>query len=61
MHHLPQTIIMMIATYGLIYFISQYFIVIFIIGPLILYIDSFIFARILKQYMPKTEEARIEE
>jgi uncharacterized membrane protein YesL len=53
MHHLPQTIIMMIATYGLIYFISQYFVVIFIIGPLILYIDSFIFARILKQYMPE--------
>lgn len=58
MHHLPQTICMMIATYGLIYFTARYFAVVFITIPLIFYIDSFIFARILQQYVKKdtTEE-----
>lgn len=55
MHHLPQTICMMIATYGLIYFTIQYWGVVFLTVPLIFYINSFIFARILQQYVPKEE------
>lgn len=35
MHHLPQTISMMIATYGLIYFTMQYVGIMFISIPLI--------------------------
>lgn len=53
MHHLPQTISMMIATYGLIYFTTQYVGIMFISIPLIFYIDSFIFSRILQQYVKK--------
>lgn len=59
MHHLPQTFCMMFATYGLIYFTMQYLGIIFISVPLIFYIDSFIFSRILQQYVKKdgqTEE-----
>ena len=55
MHHLPQTISMMIATYGLIYFTMQYVGIMFISIPLIFYIDSFIFSRILQQYVKKDE------
>ena len=54
-HHLPQTIVMMIATYGLIYFTMQYVGIMFISIPLIFYIDSFIFSRILQQYVKKDE------
>lgn len=60
MHHFPQTFSMMLATYGLIYFTLQYWGIIFIAIPLIFYIDSFIFARILKQYMPKENEEEAE-
>ena len=55
MHHLPQTISMMIATYGLIYFTMQYVGIMFISIPLIFYIDSLIFSRILQQYVKKDE------
>lgn len=55
MHHFPQTLSMMIATYGLIYFTIQYWGVVFLTVPLIFYIDSFIFARILQQYVPKED------
>ena len=55
MHHLPQTISMMIATYGLIYFTMQYVGIMFISIPLIFYSDSFIFSRILQQYVKKDE------
>ena len=47
-HHLPQTIVMMIATYGLMIFSYQYFTAYIITIPLVLYIDSFIFTRIFK-------------
>lgn len=46
---------MMIATYGLIYFTMQYVGIMFISIPLIFYIDSFIFSRILQQYVKKDE------
>ena len=45
----------MIATYGLIYFTMQYVGIMFISIPLIFYIDSFIFSRILQQYVKKDE------
>lgn len=43
MHHLPQTIIMLIATVGLIYFSCIYFTAFIVTIPLILYVDSYIF------------------
>lgn len=60
-HHLPQTIMMLIANGGLIYITVRYFGVVFVTGPLILYIDSYIFSRILKQYMPKEEKETDED
>lgn len=50
MHHLPQTIIMLFATYGLIYFSLQYFTAFIVTLPLICYIDSYILARVLLPY-----------
>ena len=47
-HHLPQTFIMMIATYGLILFSLKYFTAFIVTIPLIIYVDSFIFTRIFK-------------
>lgn len=47
-HHLPQTIILLIATYGILYFSSIYLPVIVLTVPVILYVDSFIFVRIFK-------------
>lgn len=61
MHHFPQTFMMLSATYGLIYFTLQYWGIVFLTVPLIFYIDSFIFARILKEYMPKENNENIEE
>lgn len=49
MHHLPQTIIMLIATVGLIYFSCIYFTAFIVTIPLILYVDSFIFSSIFKK------------
>ena len=40
---------------GLIYFTMQYVGIMFISIPLIFYIDSFIFSRILQQYVKKDE------
>lgn len=59
-HHLPQTIIMMIATYGLMLFSYKYFTAYIVTIPLILYIDSFIFTRIFKS-LENTNEQRIQE
>ena len=47
-HHLPQTIIMLIATVGLVYFSCIYFTAFIVTIPLILYVDSFIFSSIFK-------------
>ena len=49
MHHLPQTIIMLIATVGLIYFSCIYFTAFIVTIPLILYVDSYIFSSIFKK------------
>lgn len=49
MHHLPQTIIMLIATVGLTYFSCIYFTAFIVTIPLILYVDSFIFSSIFKK------------
>lgn len=47
-HHLPQTIIMLIATVGLTYFTILYFTAFIVTVPLILYVNSFIFSSIFK-------------
>ncbi len=59
-HHLPQTIVMMIATYGLMIFSYKYFTAYIITIPLVLYIDSFIFTRIFKS-LENTNEQRAQE
>lgn len=59
-HHLPQTIIMMIATYGLMLFSAKYFTAYIITVPLILYVDSYIFTRIFKS-LENTNEQRAAE
>lgn len=60
-HHLPQTIIMLIATVGLIYFSCLYFTAFIVTIPLILYVDSYIFSSIFKQLekesVPSSEDA----
>lgn len=65
MHHLPQTFIMLFATYGLIIFSINYFTAFIVTIPLILYIDSYILARIFLIYVKQSkgeneEEAEIE-
>ncbi|MGN0318562.1 MAG: YesL family protein [Lachnospira sp.] len=60
-HHLPQTFIMMIATYGLIYFTSIYWTAIILTVPLIIYVDSFIMVRIFKPFEVKAEESQTPE
>jgi uncharacterized membrane protein YesL len=47
-HHLPQTIVMLVITIALLYFTYLYFIVMVLTIPIILYADSYIFARIFK-------------
>ena len=63
-HHLPQTVIMLIATVGLIYFSCIYFTAFIVTIPLILYVDSFIFSSIFK-HLEKgnetTEDTKEEE
>lgn len=59
-HHLPQTIIMMVATYGLMIFSFQYFTAYIITIPIMLYVDSFIFTRIFKS-LENTNEQRAKE
>lgn len=59
-HHLPQTFIMMIATYGLILFSLKYFTAFIVTIPLIIYVDSFIFTRIFKS-LENTNDERARE
>ena len=62
MHHLPQTIIMLIATVGLIYFSCIYFTAFIVTIPLILYVDSYIFSSIFKKLekdMVKKDEPEV--
>ena len=63
-HHLPQTVIMLIATVGLIYFSCIYFTAFIVTIPLILSVDSFIFSSIFK-HLEKgnetTEDTKEEE
>ena len=64
-NHLPQTIIMLIATVGLTYFSCLYFTAFIVTIPLILYVDSYIFSSIFKQLekesVPSVQEAGTEE
>lgn len=60
-HHLPQTFIIMIITYGLIYFSSIYWTAFIVTIPLILYGDSFILVRIFKQLEKGNTETMAEE
>ena len=59
-HHLPQTIIMMVATYGLMFFSFKYFTAYIVTIPLFIYIDSYIFTRIFKS-LENTNEQRARE
>ena len=55
-HHLPQTLIMLLATYGIIYFSLSYFLVLILTIPFICYIDSYVLARIM---LPYTKQAQV--
>ena len=59
-HHLPQTIIMLIATVGLVYFSCIYFTAFIVTIPLILYVDSFIFSSIFKHLQKNQSSANAE-
>lgn len=59
-HHLPQTIIMMVATYGLMFFSFKYFTAYIVTIPLFIYIDSYIFTRIFKS-LENTNDQRARE
>ena len=54
MHHLPQTIVMLIATYGLSYFSLQFFTAFIVTIPVLIYGDAFIMARIFGKYSSGT-------
>ena len=56
MHHLPQTLIMLFITYGLIVFSINYFTAFRVTIPLILYIDSYVLSRIFLIYVKKSQE-----
>lgn len=56
MHHLPQTIVMLIINGGLIYFSMIYFTAFIVTIPLIFYVNSFILARIFQQYVNKEND-----
>jgi uncharacterized membrane protein YesL len=56
MHHLPQTIVMLIITYGVTYFSLQYFTAFIVTIPLILYVDAYVLSRIFQQYVNKEGE-----
>ena len=56
MHHLPQTLIMLFITYGLIVFSINYFTAFIVTIPLILYIDSYVLSRIFLIYVKKSQE-----
>lgn len=55
-HHLPQTFIMLLATYGIIYFSLAYFLVLILTIPFICYIDSYVLARIMLPYTKQGQE-----
>ena len=55
MKHLPQTIVMLIATGLLVYAIISYPVFIFLFIALIAYVQTYVLAKIFKQYMPKEE------
>lgn len=50
-HHLPQTFVMLIGTIGLVIFSLWFFTAFIITIPLIIYIDSYILARVFLKYM----------
>lgn len=58
MKHLPQTIVLLLATGGLVYTIICYPLFIFLFIGLIAYVQSYVMSRIFKQYMPKEEPLR---
>ena len=60
-HHLPQTIVMLIITVALLYFTYLYFIVMILTIPIILYANSYIFARIFKALEEPPEDEKEEE
>lgn len=55
MKHLPQTIVLLILTGLLVYAIISYPLFIFIFIGLIAYVQSYVLAKIFRQYMPKEE------
>ena len=59
MHHLPQTIIMLIINCGLIYFSMTYFTAFIVTIPIIFYVNSFILSRILQQYVGKEDNSEV--
>lgn len=61
MHHLPQTFIMLMGTVGLTYFSLMYFTAFIITIPVMLYIDSYILARIFLKYINQDNEQGIAE
>ncbi|MDO5402081.1 MAG: DUF624 domain-containing protein, partial [Eubacteriales bacterium] len=60
-HHLPQTIFMVVATYGLLYFSTVYFSAFIVTIPLILYINAYILERVFRPFIKQAEEASIEK
>ena len=56
MRHLPQTIIMMIITYGIAYFTMQYPLVILLTLGFCIYVDAYILSRIFDTYIKKEEK-----
>ncbi|MDD3238949.1 MAG: DUF624 domain-containing protein [Lachnospira sp.] len=62
-HHLPQTIFMVIATYGLLYFSTIYFTALIVTIPLTLYINAYILERVFRPFIKKAreEEDRLHE
>lgn len=59
-HHLPQTIFMVVATYGLLYFSVIYFTALIVTIPFILYLNAYILERVfrpfIKQAAPSYED-----
>ena len=58
MKHLPQTIVLLLITGGLIYAVMSYPLFIFFFIGLMAYVQSYIISRIFKPYMPKEEPLR---
>lgn len=58
MKHLPQTLVLLVITGGLVYAIISYPLFIFLFIGLLAYAQSYVLSRIFKQYMPKEEPLR---